>query len=526
MNALIIQLGSKSEILRTFPAIEALKASGYEKITMMILEDASLKEIASLSPFIDEVITITNNDLTKLESIINNQVFDVVYNLTFSDFASKLTSLIPSKQKVGLTVGQDGLKICQNNWSRYYISQVLQKNLNILHHIDIINRICDIKKYIWPITLKLNEYDKNKIPDKNNKKRFLIHLNSYDSNKAPAFNVWKQTIESILVYQNHEVILVGNNQGDSYIASEIIKSLNTNSKNIYNLCESLSESELVYAIKTSDVVITPESEVVELASFTQTRTVFLPLGGIKPEEVGPYGDGHSILYPALDDPNLYAQSIAETALNPNSNNNKILVPHCITKLESCVDQTKRNVLIAQNFVREETTNLFMQSYYLLAEFRNSGKIEDIDVPKIGDPNQKGSLDKLSNAHETLSATHKASNFGSRFCFEMLKHINDAKKLKDTQKKLDEVDELLESLAKSNYLVKPLIDSFFINKSYVHAESLEDLIGLTEGCYRELSENVEIVMQLIQKAVETAHEQLKKTNHKTNNTRSVELCNRK
>jgi hypothetical protein len=168
----------------------------------------------------------------------------------------------------------------------------------------------------------------------------------------------------------------------------------------------------------------------------------------------------------------------------------------------------------------------MQSYYLLAEFRNSGKIEDIDVPKIGDPNQKGSLDKLSNAHETLSATHKASNFGSRFCFEMLKCINDAKKLKDTQKKLDEVDELLESLAKSNYLVKPLIDSFFINKSYVHAESLEDLIGLTEGCYRELSENVEIVMQLIQKAVETAHEQLKKTNHKTNNTRSVELCNRK
>src|SRR5262249_773328 len=152
----------------------------------------------------------------------------------------------------------------------------------------------------------------------------------------------------------------------------------------------------------------------------------------------------------------------------------------------------------ENFIEDEASDFFMKSYYLLAEFRCSGRQEDIEIPRLGDAKQTGSLERLEQAYDALCSIRRLAEFGQHYCIKMLESIGDSIELKNLMVKISEIESLMKSLEKSVPLVKPLIDGWRVAKDVAcePTDDFEEMFALTEGAYRELKQNVEIVTQLL------------------------------
>jgi hypothetical protein len=102
---------------------------------------------------------------------------------------------------------------------------------------------------------------------------------------------------------------------------------------------------------------------------------------------------------------------------------------------------------------------------------------------------------------------------------MMNAAGDLGALGELTAKLAELEQLLDSLKKSVPLLKPLIDTWAVAKDVAYAPAnfakaasgkmdLNEVLELTEGSYRELGQNADILKDLLQIAVNAAQERAK------------------
>jgi hypothetical protein len=82
-------------------------------------------------------------------------------------------------------------------------------------------------------------------------------------------------------------------------------------------------------------------------------------------------------------------------------------------------------------------------------------------------------------------------------------------VKSTPAKSSASSSSISDLQKKVLWVQPLINAWKIFKDTSKANGLEEILQVTEGAYRELIQNADIMMQLMDSAVQTANKRLVK-----------------
>ncbi|MBI2607075.1 MAG: glycosyltransferase family 9 protein [Deltaproteobacteria bacterium] len=518
MRILVLQLARLGDILQTLPAIQALKKThpGSE-ITLVVRN--RFADAARVSPHVDRIVELTTQDIlapcierggaegkrTALERLsawigtaFDGTEFDLLVNLTFTEASAWLASIIPARERRGAFHSKDGAFAIEDAWGQYFYAQVLQKNLNILHLNDLFTRIAGVRAdAAWPT--EINPARVAAIPAG---RKIGIQLTSSRPEKSPSIDAWAMICAKLVARTGCDLVFFGAKQDLPAIRAVIGKAVISARSHV--VAGSLRFHENAAWLKACERIVSPDTALVHFASICGVPVICIPMGGVRPEETGPYGAGHSVLYPANATPEEFSDEIARVAAGETARNP---IPHSRTRLTPCSDGTFRSELVPANFDADETANLFTHAYYLLAEFRCSGRVEELPMPKIGSPSQPEALDRLVLAHDALISIRKTAEFGCHHCLRMLDYLDDPGTLKALSSRVSEVDALLDELRSSVALVKPLLDEWRVKKTNVTGSTLEDLIGLTEGTYRELMQNVDIVLQLLQTAVKAAHEKV-------------------
>ncbi len=548
MKIIILQLARLGDIVQTLPTVQGLKHAhpGCE-ITMVVR--STFADAARISPHVDKLVEFPTQDILgpvfenaddKAESLARlihwvahellTVEYDLLINLTFTPASSYLASLVRAKDRRGvmasLTPGGDTIAI-HDPWSQYFFAQVLERNLNILHVNDIFMRIAGVGAGAWPLQLNEPVLAEPPTPVEPGRLRIGIQLTASTDDKTLNYNVWAQICKVILsVHENSELVFFGSaNDADAIIAvlTEVHRSApGLMSHRFTVLAGRLKFQENIPWVRSCNFVVSPDTAMVHLASACGAKVIEIPLGGVRPEETGPYGDGHHIIYAANADGEQLSFEIARVIGGEKA---KTIVAEAVTKFTPCTTGIPRSEIIPHNFTQEATSNFFMQVYYLLAEFRCGGRQEDIIIPKLDDPEQTAALDRLVNAYDALCTTRRLSEFGQHHCLMMLENPGDKALLKEQMEKLAEIEGMLTKLQNSVPLVKPLIDTWRVAKDVAYTpptNGLDEILALTEGCYRELGQNVDIVQQLLQTAVEAAQGKVKDVQPKRAASKASEL----
>lgn len=536
MRIAILQLARLGDILQTLPAIQGLKKR-YPNCEITLIVRQKFADAARVCPHVDRIVELPTatmlepllngaNDsqaaLARLAQWINSNLvaggpYHKLINLTFSRASSYLASLIPAHERLGVRSSSSGSHVISDPWSQYFFAQVLNHNVNMLHLNDLFCRIAGVEQKTWPVELNGIEASETNEALRANAtiQRIGIQLTASTPEKSLNVESWVAVCQALLTRHPQAQLVFFGSRDDLAAIEAVTTHLPAAACAI--VAGTLRFHENVNQLRSCQWIVSPDTALVHLASLCGTRVVEIALGGVRPEETGPYGEGHHVLYPVSCNAAQLGEQVARVM---NGERATTVVAQSSTRFVKCADGSLRSELKATNFTPEESSNFFQKAYYLLAEFRCAGRVEDIEIPELGDAAQPQSLDKVLAAYDTLCVIRRIAEFGQHYCVKLLKNSEDQEQLRLYAEKLAQLETMLDDAQKSVSLVKPLIDTWIVAKDLAYSpddalngptdsqdlsglDDLDEIIAVTEGAYRELGQNVEIVQQLLQTAVDAA-----------------------
>jgi ADP-heptose:LPS heptosyltransferase len=532
MRILVIQLARLGDILQTLPTIAGLKKR-YQGCEIDIVVRETFAEATLLSPHVDRIIAMptraifepiiedmanASNDKKAislahiitwiadqfLEKTHKSGPYDLTLNFTFSESSSYLAQIIPSKEIRGLKRAKDGAYAVTDPWGTYIYSQVLRKNLNMLHLNDLFARMANV--VAAPVDPEPKGFDSSYDLGKN---AIGLQIGASQSNKTLNVKTWGAIAKSILENKPDAHLVIFGGRSDKEQCSQLLAQLpEALQERCTSLVGRLKYHHNVAWVKRCHYMITPDTAMVHLAPMCGVKTINISVGDVNPMETGPYGDGHWVLRPTDGEyADIIDKLVAAVLGIINTENPGSDIPAFRTKLVTCSDGTKRSQLDAVNFALNEINELMRVSYYLLAEFRNSGRLEDLPVPSIGTSDQPRALEDLKITIQALDTIRKLAEFGQTFCLRILQNPKDNQLLKELGAKITEIEGLYRDMHAAVPYVRSLLDLWEVSKENVIGDTIEDLASLTEGTFRELIQNIDMIHQLIQLALDNAENRL-------------------
>jgi ADP-heptose:LPS heptosyltransferase len=217
----------------------------------------------------------------KLISELNEIKFQTIYNFTNTKISALLTSLVNAKTKIGLN--NNSLQYFVNDPSRW-IHYLNNTEDSKFHMIDIFRN--SILEDQFAKTLALTETRVTK------EKAICIQALTSDQKKNWPLKNWNQLIKCLSErLPDYKIYILCSN-------AEKTKLFDAFKDNIGNIFVS-TYKQAFDMINTSLLLITGDTSIKHLASFTNTRVLELALGSAKPNETGVYSKTGYLLYNPL-----------------------------------------------------------------------------------------------------------------------------------------------------------------------------------------------------------------------------------
>lgn len=260
----------------------------YPYIKIGVVTKGGARAIIENNPNIDKIYDYEKDrkKIKKLASKIAEEKYDLL--IDFSEILRVNQMMLINLCKVRFNMGID-----RNDWELFDLS--VNSGIDFKWTAHITERY---SAYLKKIGFKENEIDKKYdvyINETEKYKEFLekikkrrVVLNPYGASKHKSFNL--ETLDKIIKYLkniNIEVILIY--FGDKYKELEKLKIEN---ENVYipDKIETIQDS--IYLIKNSDLVITPDTSVVHIASALNKANI-----SVYPPRGGKYGVDHLVWAP-------------------------------------------------------------------------------------------------------------------------------------------------------------------------------------------------------------------------------------
>ncbi|MBC86542.1 MAG: hypothetical protein CL677_05120 [Bdellovibrionaceae bacterium] len=474
MKILVIQLARFGDILQTAPAINALKRSRPDAEVHVLLRS----RFSAMGRFIkgaDRVLSWDTQSIlgpcmksedgaaaslglleTELENL-KRESYSEVYNLSYSPFSSFLTSLVSndSTRVFGYSRYVDGFLNIPDETSRYFYTQVGTDRPNRAHLVDVFSATLDVHLKESDKALDLQWLDSNLLSRFSNLslgKYILIHVGASEEHKSVSVFKWKQIIRKICrSVEGVQVVLVGVD-GERERANEILQG--ETFENVINLVGETELTEIFAIANHAKLVIGGDSLWVHVASIVGKKCLNLSFSTVNFWETGPWSRGSEVLY-ADHEHALSSDQVAERVHAMFTGDKSKPAPLTVT-LSDTVEMFEGPGAIP-SFQWD-----LIKALYLGHEFPESpSEVFDLSIIRLAE------LTAL--ALENINSIREGNG-----------DINVASQI------LNNVDQLVSSVAHNCVEVQPLIRWFQGNKSLIPPGSIDEIIFNTESCFAQLS----------------------------------------
>ncbi len=274
---LILQMQRMGDLILSFPLFLWLERTYPGHPVWVVAEENFFRPLMSISPR----VTYFPWSGTK---VVRREKFEAVINLSIRKEAAKLASEVDSELKLGPVMDADEVSRINGKWQLYRAS-VVQNNRHNLYHwadlnaLDIISPSL-IAKTGWSVPRTLSR-DSNRVG---------IFLGASEESKKPTPKFWAGLCSELLGRGLRPVLFGG--PLEKGIGAEVARIFGGP---VLDMSGKLNLGEFAVVGQSLQLLITPDTGPMHLASWSGLKVLNLSMGNVNPYETGPYQPGNYVL---------------------------------------------------------------------------------------------------------------------------------------------------------------------------------------------------------------------------------------
>jgi ADP-heptose:LPS heptosyltransferase len=451
--------------------------------------------------------------LKNFVSNVSSEKIDALLNLSFSNSANYLCSLIQADNRLGTYFNLNHEIVVYDPWSQYLYSNVMGGSFNSFSLVDIYKKI--IGNTFPRKQTELKKHDKNKI---------VVHPFASLDKKHWKPSKWKEIIYKLLKNNSNLTVQIVGSPHEMKLADEIFNDpiIKPFHGQLINLTGKTSIEQLYNTIEESSHFIGHDSMVSHLAKIAQLPTLTFSLGTVRPEETIPYGEYSFAVSPKTscfpcfpDDACSFYQCHADISyqaayeLIVSFVNHNELAPEKLKKSISDFHLSSLNIFKGRftednNLFLEKindheldsksTIKLFLRMAWL---YRLSEAEENHRFPKL----TKQTYNELFTTIKGIKYLRDLFIFGQKYSQEVLNELSEQSPnvatLQEKSEKIDEIDKLISMLKTAYPLLTPIIDYSNVIKANIPGENLVELSYGSCMAYKNSETVLSIVYELLE-----------------------------
>jgi ADP-heptose:LPS heptosyltransferase len=305
------------DILQMTPLIQGLRETHPEARISMVLNEAFVEVAQRID--VDRILSLPMRSFIEMVSqeaslpqacaylrdfvqgLNAEGAYDLVFNLTPSQSAASLSSLIDHDARRGMCLGEDGSFLAVDPWAAYLVAMMAHRRTNPFHLVDIWLRSLGQR---GPRNLQMSLS-----PEDVRSTDGLLHqcgialdrelLVGFQVSASQKEKCWSEK-EFVRLGQalhqglNARVLLFG-------VAGEeaLCQRVSNHIPGSVNLAGKTNLGELAAVLKRCQVLVTNDTGTQHVATAVGTRVVLISVGPVFFRETGPYGEGHLIFQARL-----------------------------------------------------------------------------------------------------------------------------------------------------------------------------------------------------------------------------------
>jgi ADP-heptose:LPS heptosyltransferase len=454
-------------------------------------------------------------DIDTRMQLLNDENFDEVINLSFCKTSSILSTLVRSKSKRGLSFNVNNPITINDSWSKYIYSNVLGTELSAFHLVDLYKNILGCIATENNINTTTKEIRTNKV--------VVIHPFTSSERKQWKFTKWIEVIYRLLKSdQTMNIIIVGAKADlkstDLLLSSPIFNEYKTRIQSLVGV----ASLENVYTqLTNATLFIGHDSSIGHLAALAQTPSLTISLGTVRPIETSPYSNQAYVVAPKTDCFPCHPTT-ACTFFRCHNDVPFQLITSLAEKIISSTNQLEafqpENPFISSscNIYKSTFTNIGLYDLKSLSDQSSDRKSILRTIFRIAwlyMLAEKEEIKPIPKISQNLEASFVNTRKGISFCYELAQHGKDysryiieelsnsnprVEELKAYSKKLDEIDDLFNTLNATYPELKPIINYYLVLKGNLQGDNIVKISESAFYAYQDIGLLCSITDELILK----------------------------
>jgi ADP-heptose:LPS heptosyltransferase len=506
----LIQLNRLGDIVQTLTALEGLMDNNEYELTLITRASFGQPLEKIISQYVHKHIMLDIRDIfadSKLEnathklsqtlSALNSQNFDLSINLTFDKTSSYLNTLINSRFKLGLQRNRLNELVINDSWSQYVYSNIMASTYSTYNLVDIFKNIIGNKANIDSTPKELTN-------------NIVIHPFASMKKKQWQISKWVEVIYSLLKSNpSSKIHLVGGSpdleSAKLITSSPILKQF---SERLIIQAGQLNVTEVDELLYNARLFVGNDSMVSHLAGRNNTPSLILSLGPVRPIETTPYSDNVINVSPNIGCFPCTVEEKCDLLPCHNKINHQLVstLANEIYKNKSTVDINVERVIpdlhlmgvnvfknefnsdglsLKSLISRKDDYKFVLQNLYRgIWSFYFKGDDSNLNTPSISEETAGfigNFMDGLNNLFEIYNFAVKYTN---RICVEAESQEPNLQTINESVTRLREIDSLLQATKRTFPEVSPLADFFYVAKSNVAGENIQEVSKNSQVLYYE------------------------------------------
>lgn len=463
MKILILQLARFGDILQTWPTLRAIRRN-YPDAEIDLVVRSKFKEAAIHCESVNRIIefdtrallapsfsdnpseVVMQDTLDQLDMFLSQTepYYDQIINLSYSPMSSYLNYLLADQTEDlrGYSRFSDGYLSLTDQASSYFYAQVGPGRTSRLHLTDVFAATAGL-------ILEKNDFQPPSFVNESSPESFnslVIHVGASDPNKNLSRDKWSEIIHQLAGHWEGQIYLVGT-------ASESLQDFNHFPSHVIDMCGRTDFKDLFQLVRNSRGLIACDSMMIQIANLCQVPTLNFSHTSVSFCETGPRIMGSRILK--------FQNSERIDATEVICVLNEMINGTYLFKNTYClVDSYDHEAIVGpfkekDNFQWELTKALYFESSFpvidIMSRYKAMAKIQEL----------------AGLGMEQVAAIRKKQN--SEVAANILNYI----------------DDLMESIAKIEKSVSPVVRWFNTEKLRIGPGEMDAIINQTEILFETL-----------------------------------------
>lgn len=542
----IIQNGAIEHLIHSLPAILGLKNKHPEAV-ITLYADKAHNAITGTWSIIDRILDVDAEEMRRKAAndpdksladifdscgLKNNDKYDLIVNLAFNDFSTLLATHLNGKKILGPYLDESNEVTLSNEWSMFFAANVDKSILNPFHFVDLYKYIAEVQDQdIVAELVPGEEYQESIESFFGNEDGLRIGL-ELKSLWPIQYNL-ELVLNLLKKYKRCRIYLIGT-MNERPVAKSILSNIPAELKSrCVDLSGQTNINELLALCDRLHLMIGAGGISTHFSAAVGTMTIALDYISQQIFQSSPYGHGHVI----IGDDN---QENAHVAIPPSTvakivdfiiESNGTKAPTIeqwqrAFKNETLTIDPQFKVFVSQRQVFHQLDGTERVDYVLEPVSTKNANLQEclmsiyrliwqFDLNHSEDTMtevtlfKKQTLEALPNLAASLEKLYKLAKFGSNYSKFVLEdlHKSDIEQAKLDSDRLQEIDNLIHTLAQEIEAVAPICNFYHISQAQIRDTDPIIVAEKANLAYDRIQLHVNLVLDLVHETISKSNVEL-------------------